>query len=110
MLGDWFGTERTVARSEFRLAEIRRGPYVRDITAQGTVIAAIRPTIYAGDAGTVTYVVAAGAEVAENDLIATIKSPDLDNQLGREQAGLDSLVTNLQRQTIENRKLLLAAR
>ncbi len=110
VLSNWLSTERTVARSEVRLASVQRGAFIRDITAQGTVVAAVRPTIYAGDAGTVSYAVAAGQTVAAGDLIATIDSPDLANELGREQASLDSLATNLQRQTIENRKLLLAAR
>ncbi len=107
---DWIGTERSIARSELRFATVERTDFVRDITAQGTVIAAVRPTLFAGDPGTVTYAVAAGDRVTEGDLIATIDSPELTNEWRREIASLDSLATNLQRQTIENRKLVLAAR
>lgn len=97
-----------MARSELRIVTVSRKSFVRDISAQGSVIAAVRPTLYASYEGNVDLKVKAGDQVVTGDLIAQIDSPELSNELEREQAGLNSLETNLQRQTIENKKLLLA--
>ncbi len=105
----WFGTERSVARTQLRLATVIRQSFTRDVSAQGTVVAAVAPTLFAGSPGTVTLAVRAGDTVAVGDEIARIDSPQLNNERERERASLDSLATNLARQTIENKKLLLAA-
>ncbi|MEM9172518.1 MAG: HlyD family efflux transporter periplasmic adaptor subunit [Pseudomonadota bacterium] len=108
VLRPWFGTERSVARSQLRLATVTRQTFVRDVSAQGTVVAAVAPTLFAGSPGTVTLLVRAGDTVNEGDQIARIDSPQLNNERERELASLNSLNTNLQRQTIENKKLVLA--
>jgi len=106
----WLGTDRSAIRSQLRFSEVSEETFVRDVSAQGVVVAAVSPTLYASSAGTVTVHVNAGDEVREGGLIATIESPELTNQLDREQATLDSLETNLQRQAIENKKANLKAR
>ncbi|MDJ0940170.1 MAG: HlyD family efflux transporter periplasmic adaptor subunit [Woeseiaceae bacterium] len=106
-LTQWLGTDRSANRSQLRFSTVIRDTFVRDIAAQGVVVAAVSPTLYATTGGTVTLHVNAGDAVTTGDLVATIDSPGLDNELDRERATLDSLETNLQRQSIENKKLLL---
>lgn len=100
----WMGTDRSAIRAQLRYSTVARDTFVRDVSAQGVVVAAVRPTIYASSGGVVTVHRSAGDSVQEGDLIATIESPELANELEREQATLDSLQTNLQRQSIENKK------
>ncbi|MEO1202375.1 MAG: efflux RND transporter periplasmic adaptor subunit [Pseudomonadota bacterium] len=109
-LTQWMGTDRSAARAQLRFATVERETFVRDVAAQGVVVAAISPTVYAATGGTVTLHVNAGDSVSAGDPIATIDSPELANELERERATLDSLETNLQRQTIDNKMRLLEGR
>jgi len=109
-LSQWMGTDRSATRSQLRFASVERQTFVRDVAAQGVVVAAIAPTLYATSAGTVTLSVNAGDTVQAGDLIGMIDSPELANELDRERATLDSLETNLQRQTIDHKMKLLEGR
>jgi len=106
----WLSADRSAQRAQLRFSEVRRDDFTRDISSQGVVVAAVAPTLYASTGGTVSLNVIAGDTVAAGDLIATIDSPELTNELDRERATLDSLETNLKRQEIENRKEVLRAR
>jgi HlyD family secretion protein len=87
-----------------RLAEVRRGDLVRDVSVQGKVVAALSPTLYARNGGTVELAVQAGDRVNRGDVLATIDSPELTNRLKQEQATLDSLALEVERTAIDNRK------
>ena len=106
----WMSSDRSAQRAQLRFSTVERAMFVRDVSAQGVVVAAVAPKLYTTTAGTVTLNVNAGDTVSEGDLIATVDSPELTNELGREQATLDSLETNLKRREIENRKDILKAR
>src|SRR5690606_29263704 len=47
LLSGWAAGSRSVDASRLRIAEVRRGDLVRDISAEGRVIAANSPTLYA---------------------------------------------------------------
>lgn len=106
----WLSADRSAQRAQLRFATVDRSTFVRDVSAQGVVVAAVAPKVYTATAGTVTLNVNAGDNVITGDLIATVESPELTNELGREQATLDSLETNLKRREIENRREILKAR
>ena len=91
-----------------RIAEVTRGPFVRDVSAQGTVVAAVSPTLFAAAPGTVHFLVQAGDVVKKDQPIATLDSPELRNELEREQASLAGLEVAVQRQGIDTRRQLLA--
>jgi HlyD family secretion protein len=55
------------------------------------VVAAVSPTLYAPMAGTVTLSIRAGDTVKRGDVVATIESPELQNQLARERSTLAEL-------------------
>ncbi|HET9483894.1 MAG TPA: efflux transporter periplasmic adaptor subunit, partial [Xanthomonadales bacterium] len=55
----WLSASRSVSGERLRIAEVRRGTLVRDISAQARVVAAVAPTLYAPAAGTVTFKVRA---------------------------------------------------
>lgn len=104
----WLGAEMTIPRERVRIAEVTLGTFVRDVAAQGTVVAAVSPTLFAPAAGTVHYLVHAGDEVSKDQVIAQVESPELRNELLQEAASLAALEVAVQRQSIETRRQLLA--
>jgi HlyD family secretion protein len=108
LIRSWFAAEVSVPRERVRIAEVARGPFVRDVAAQGTVVAAVSPTLFAPATGTVHFQVQAGDIVKKEQVIATVDSPELRNELEREQATLAGLEIAVQRQAIDTRRQLLA--
>jgi len=99
-----------VRSDSVRIAEVKRGTLTRDVSAQGKVVAAASPTLYATAAGTVTLAVQAGDKVTKDQLLAEVDSPELKNKLAQEQSTLDSLALEVERANIDNRQKLLAAK
>ena len=77
----WFEAEMSVSRERLRTAKVTRGDLVRDVSVQGRVVAAVSPTLYATQAGTITFQVEAGDMVSAGDVLAVIDSPDVANRL-----------------------------
>jgi HlyD family secretion protein len=93
-----------VPRARVRIATVTRGTFVRDLAAEGTVVVANSPTLFAIATGTVTFNVVAGDPVTQGQVLATVASPALENELARERATLDGLTVSLQRQAIESKQ------
>src|SRR5262245_12209512 len=104
----WMHAEISVPRERVRVATVTRGPFVRDVSAQGVAVAAWSPTLFAPAAGNVTYDVQAGDTVKRGQVLGSIDSPPLRNELAREQAALESQEIAVARQSIETRRKLLA--
>jgi HlyD family secretion protein len=108
LLRSWLSAEVSIPRERVRIAEVKRGSFVRDVSAQGTVIAAVSPTLFSPANGTVHFLVQAGDIVKKDQAIAEVESPELRNELAREQATLAGLEIAVQRQGIDTRRQLLA--
>jgi HlyD family secretion protein len=104
LIRGWSSTEHTVSRERLRISTVTEGPFVRDVSAQGTVVAAVSPTLFAVAPGNISYQVRAGDTVKAGQVLATLVSPTLENEFQRERATLESLDTALQRQSIEIRR------
>jgi len=100
----WSQAQKSVSLDRVRIATITRGDFVRDISVLGRVVAAIRPTIYSPADGTVSIAVKAGHEVKKGQILATLDSPELTNQLFQQQAILKRLQSSLSRQKIQAKK------
>ena len=96
LIRGWSSTEHTVSRERLRIATVTEGPFVRDVSAQGTVVAAVSPTLFAVAPGNISYAVRAGDTVKAGQVLGTLASPALDSEYQRERATLDSLDTALQ--------------
>ena len=59
----WSQAQESVSESRLRLATVTRGDFVRDISVQGRVVAAVSPVLYASDMGTITFAVESGDSV-----------------------------------------------
>ncbi len=110
LLSGWLGSSRSVDVSRLRIAEVTRGTLIRDASVNGRVVAAVSPTLYAPANSTVTLKIRAGDKVKKGDVLAVLDSPDLSNQLAREQATLDQLEAEVARQKILAEKQRLIAR
>src|ERR1700730_6620173 len=106
----WSNSNHIIAADRLRIVTVASGHFVRDVAAQGTVIAAVNPTLFAIAPGTVSYPVRAGDTVTKGQVLATIESPELNNEYQRERATLDSLNAALSRQEIEIRRQLLTSK
>src|ERR1041384_1092334 len=82
------GAEKAVDRSRLRIAKVERGTLVRDVVADGRVVAANSPTLYAVAAGTIEFKVRPGDKVVKDQTLATVTSPELQSRLLQEQATL----------------------
>lgn len=90
-IAGWLGGSRSFDASRVRIAEVKRGDLVRDIAADGRVIAANSPVLYAISAGTVDLKVVAGDVVKQGQELAVIDSPELRSKLAQEEATLAGL-------------------
>jgi HlyD family secretion protein len=91
VLRGWLGAERSVDRARVRIAQVTRGTLIRDVVADGRVVAANSPTLYAVAAGAVDFHARPGDKVVRGQSLATIASPDLQSRLLQEQATLAGL-------------------
>lgn len=96
-----WSAQGSVSAKRLSFADVTRGEFTRDLSADGRVVAASSPTLYAGAAGTVTLQVHAGDTVANGQVLATIDSPELNARLAQEQATLQSLTTDFHRAELE---------
>jgi HlyD family secretion protein len=85
------GAGSSVSASRLQIATVERGAFVRDIAADGRVVAAVSPTRYARAGGAVVLQVHAGDKVEKGQVLAVIASPELTNKLAQEQNNEDAM-------------------
>lgn len=103
-LGRWSSAEQTLSRDRMRIATVVRGDLTRDISAQGRVVAAVKPTLFSSADGVVRLEVKAGDSVRRGQRLARIESPELRSELEQETSTLTRAGTALKRQQIEARQ------
>jgi HlyD family secretion protein len=95
------GAGVSVDRSRVSIATVERGNFIRDIAADGQVVAAVSPTLYANALGTVNLKAHAGDTVTKGQVLAVVESPDLTAKMSQEEATLASLRLDWQRATLD---------
>jgi HlyD family secretion protein len=86
-----FSADASVSASRLAFATVERGPFVRDIAAEGKVVAANSPTLYATYGGAAVLKVRAGDTVKKGQVLAVVDSPELRNKLAQEQSKADAM-------------------
>ncbi len=97
----WLGASRSFDSARVRIAEVKKGDLVRDLAADGKVIAANSPVLYAISAGTVDLKVVAGDVVKKDQELAVIDSPELRSKLAQERATLAGLEAEASRSLLD---------
>jgi HlyD family secretion protein len=110
LLLHYSGAGNSVDRSRLSIAAVERGSFIRDIAADGQVVAAVSPTLYADALGTVSLKVHAGDTVTEGEVLAVIDSPDLTAKLSQEEATAASLRIDWQRASLDAENKLMQLR
>ncbi|MGO4380026.1 efflux RND transporter periplasmic adaptor subunit [Pseudoduganella sp. RAF19] len=105
----WSGSQHSINASRLRIAEVTRGTLIRDAAVNGRIVAAVSPTLYSTSPSTVTLKVHAGDTVKKGDVLAVLESPDLMDELKKEQSSYNELTAEVARQQILARKQKLAA-
>lgn len=95
------GGGRSYDASRLRIAEVKRGDLVRDLSAEGRVIAANSPTLYAIAAGVVELKIVAGDKVAKGQDLAVIDSPELRSKLAQEESTLAGMQAEASRAVLD---------
>ncbi len=96
-----FSAGASVSSSRLQIATVERGSFVRDIAADGRVVAAVSPTLYARAGGAVTLRVHAGDKVTKGQVLAVIASPELTTKLAQEQNNEDAMQVAYQQAKID---------
>jgi HlyD family secretion protein len=109
IISNWLLAEVSIPRERLRVATVKYGNLVRDVSVEGRVVAAVSPTLFASADGTITLLVESGKEVAVGDELAHIESPELENRLQQERAALETSQVELERERITLRQLQLAS-
>ncbi|WP_448102186.1 efflux RND transporter periplasmic adaptor subunit [Luteibacter jiangsuensis] len=103
-IGTMFSADTSVSASRLSFGTVTRGPFVRDIAAEGKVVAAVSPTMYATSAGAVVLKVHAGDVVKKGQVLAVITSPELTSKLSQEKSAADGMEVDYLRAQIDAKK------
>ncbi|WP_426167732.1 efflux RND transporter periplasmic adaptor subunit [Pseudoduganella sp. R-32] len=109
LLKSWSGSEQSVSAARLRIGEVTRGTLIRDAAVNGRIVAAVSPTLYSTSTSTVELKVHAGDTVKKGQVLAVLESPDLTDELKKEQTLFNELQAEVARQQILARKQKLAA-
>jgi HlyD family secretion protein len=102
------GAALSVPLEKVRLGTVTRADLIRDVSAQGKIIASVKPVLFSPSPGRVSLKVRAGDNVKKGSLIAQIFSPELVSQHQQENSQLESLRSEVRRQEIQTRTERLA--
>jgi HlyD family secretion protein len=103
-IGTMFSADTSVSASRLSFGTVTRGPFVRDIAAEGKVVAAVSPTMYATSAGAVVLKVHAGDVVKKGQVLAVNTSPELTSKLSQEKSAADGMEVDYLRAQIDAKK------
>ncbi|MEK8046313.1 efflux RND transporter periplasmic adaptor subunit [Ideonella margarita] len=81
----------SVSLSRLSVAAVEVGPLVRDVAAEGKVVAAVSPTLYAANAGSISLLAKAGDSVKRGQPLLRIASPELQAKAAQERSNADAL-------------------
>lgn len=96
----WAVAETSIDISRVRLGAVSRGDLIRDVSVQGNIVAAFRPTLIAPARGIVRLGVKPGEVVAAGDPLMTVDSPEVRSIVEQERSTLFTLESEYERQRI----------
>jgi HlyD family secretion protein len=94
----------SISARRITVAVVERGAFVRDVAAEGKVVAAVSPTLYAPTAGAISLRVHPGDTVKRGQILAIIESPELTAKLAQEQSNADTMRGDVSRAEVDARQ------
>ncbi|MFT6268623.1 MAG: HlyD family secretion protein [Alphaproteobacteria bacterium] len=98
---------RSIDRASVQIATLEVGDLVRDVLSTGRIVAANAPQLYSPEQGFVNLHVNAGDEVTVGQLVASVDSPELQNQLQQQRSEMERLQGELARAELDARRQTL---
>lgn len=105
-LSRWWSSDVSVKTSDIRTLQVQRGEFIRDVSVQGRIVAAIKPSYFSKTSGTISLKVKSGDQVKQGQVLASIESPQLNNQYQQQKAQFDLLSIDVERQRIRTRQAI----
>jgi HlyD family secretion protein len=96
--------DNSVSLARLVVATVERGSFVRDIAAEGQVVAAVSATLYAAAPGAAVLKVHAGDSVGKGQVLATIESPELSARLAQETSNAEAMHADTLRAEVDARQ------
>ena len=97
IMANWYSDVRSIERSSLLTAQVFGGVLVRDIAVSGKLVAANAPQLYSTERGKITILFKPGTEVAQGEIVATVKSPTLAALIEQQKSVLDGFKTETSR-------------
>ena len=98
----------SIDRESLQFARVEQGQLTRDVSATGRIVAANAPQVYSPERGFVTLSVKAGDEVKIGQVVASVYSPELTNELKQQESELQRLEGEFARQQLQARRQTLS--
>lgn len=98
---------QSIDRASVQIATLEVGDLVRDVLSTGRIVAANAPQLYSPEQGFVNLKVNAGDTVNIGQLVASVDSPELQNQFQQELSEMERLRGELARQELDARRQTL---
>lgn len=108
-LSRWMSADATVSSERIRTASVVRGDLLRDVSVQGTIVAAISPTLYSPANGTLTLEVQEGDTVQNGQVLAVLDSPEVQSEYEQGVSTLAAAEAESRRMEIQARKAQVAS-
>lgn len=103
----WYTGLPSISGKTLSIASVVRGDLVRELFVSGHLVAARAPQLYSSSAGTIRLLKNPGELVKKGDIIAEVKSPELEALLEKSVAQLNTLAAALNRGDLLDKELLL---
>jgi len=100
LLSGFLVADNYFERNKVRTAPVVQGDYERSISVEGNVVATFNPMLYAQAVGEISLHTEEGDVVANNQTLAVIENPELQNQFKREKSAQQLL--NVELDTLRN--------
>ena len=100
-------SDKVLSASGMRVATVNVGDLVREVNAQGHIVAANSPTLFSPEPGFVSLEIKAGDRVQKGQLLATIESPSLNERLAQAMSLYSRIQIEAERKAIKAKQLVL---
>ncbi len=106
-VGQWYSSTPTIDGNQLMIAPVIHGDLIRDVAVSGKAVAANAPQLYSTEVGKITLLAKPGEVVSKNQIVATLKSPELSALIKQQESTLEQLTINASRGVLEDKEAQL---
>jgi HlyD family secretion protein len=106
-LNQWYSSIPNVELNTLTISPVVRGDLIRDVAVSGKAVAAKAPQLYNTEVGQITLLVKPGEAVNQNQVVATLESPELEALIKQQESTLEQLSINANRGDLADKEAQL---